>query len=120
MLDIDFDGSISKEDIKEFLQTVLKVSELEITQPRLERVFKLFDHFKRGHIHLEDFTRIFETQMNITSNSKRVNMAKSFDFNNSSDILDWKANARQQIGLLLSKKYPSIRTSFDGNKSKVV
>jgi hypothetical protein len=115
MLDIDFDGELSKEDIKEFLLKVLKMPELEVTQPRLERLFKLFDHFKRGHIHLEDFTRIYESQINIPSKSKSVSMAKSFDFNTNNDIFDWKANARQQIGLLLSKKYPNIRTSFDGN-----
>ena len=49
MVDIDFDGNISKEDIRQFLSRSLKM-EYEQTDPRLDRLFKLLDQYKRGYI----------------------------------------------------------------------
>ena len=42
-LDKDFDGFVSKSDIKSFLIDVLEIKEDQITPERLNRLFKLMD-----------------------------------------------------------------------------
>lgn len=58
--DKDFDGEISKGDIKLFIIDILKVEDKLITEARLNRLFKLMDQFKRGRITLMDFRRFLE------------------------------------------------------------
>jgi Ca2+-binding EF-hand superfamily protein len=47
VLDRDFDGAISKRDLEGFVREVLK-SDKDVTQSRINRLFKLLDVFKRG------------------------------------------------------------------------
>ena len=42
-VDRDFDGEISKRDIRCFLVDILKVEEKELTAGRVNRLFKLLD-----------------------------------------------------------------------------
>ena len=59
MVDFDFDGNINKSDLTEFLLRVLLVPKREINPPRIDRVFKLLDSYKRGYVQLEDFKKLF-------------------------------------------------------------
>lgn len=116
MVDFDFDATISKQDIKTFLEKVLKVE--DATQPRVDRLFKLMDQFKRGYIQLEDFKKIFDSLApkspthRISASASGISRPKRLVDN---DIADWQENAKQQIGLILSKKFSSAKESFDGN-----
>ena len=58
--DKDFDGEISKGDIKLFMMDILKIEEKIVTEARLNRLFKLMDQFKRGRITLMDFRRFLD------------------------------------------------------------
>ena len=48
VLDKDFDGTVSKPDLENFILAVLKEEEKEITPSRINRVHKMLDFFKRG------------------------------------------------------------------------
>lgn len=48
--DKDFDGFISKEDLKQGLINNVNVQRHEITDTKLERLYKLIDTFKTGKI----------------------------------------------------------------------
>ena len=58
--DKDYDGEISKGDIKTFMLDILKIEEKVVTEGKLNRLFKLMDQFKRGKITLMDFKRFLE------------------------------------------------------------
>ena len=46
--DCDFDGKISKQDLKKAMIDVLSIPEEEIYQTRLERLFRLMDFYRTG------------------------------------------------------------------------
>ena len=48
--DKDFDGQISKDDLKLGLQNNLRIPSFQINDTKLERLFRLLDSFKAGHI----------------------------------------------------------------------
>lgn len=48
--DLDFDGFISKADLKSGLISILKVREEEILPTKLDRLFKLLDFYKTNSI----------------------------------------------------------------------
>ncbi len=54
MMDQDFNGVISKKDLKGFLKTVLFIDEKQITDLRLVRLYKLLDFHNRKSIQLVD------------------------------------------------------------------
>ena len=56
-MDRDFDGEISKKDIKLFITEIFKIEEKILTDAKINRIFKLMDQFKRGKITLMDFKR---------------------------------------------------------------
>jgi Ca2+-binding EF-hand superfamily protein len=58
--DKDFDGQINKSDLRTFLKDILKIEEKEITEAKINRLFKLMDQYKRGKITLMDFRRFVE------------------------------------------------------------
>ena len=87
--DRDFDGILSKKDLRESLESVLK---LENIQPsKIDRLYKLLDAFKRDSVQLADFKAIFE-------DNRRP---------------DWKNSAKQQIGLMLGKLYGNLVEAFE-------
>lgn len=54
LIDSDFDGALSPQDLNGFLQNSLKV-DVNLYQSNLQRLFKLFDASKSGKIHIFDF-----------------------------------------------------------------
>lgn len=48
--DKDFDGYISKEDLKWGLVSILKVKDEEILPTKLDRLFRLLDFYKTNNI----------------------------------------------------------------------
>ena len=54
-IDSDFDGFLSKRDLKKFLINTLHLPSKEVTSPIVDRLFKLMDQFKRGCIQVNDF-----------------------------------------------------------------
>ena len=89
--DVDFDGVISKEDLKLGLITVLKLQTKECPSSKLDRLYKLMDTFKRNSIQLSDFKLLFEENSNP----------------------EWKTGAKQQVGLYLSRNYTNIKMAFE-------
>lgn len=131
IMDSDFDSYIGKQDLKNFLLNVLKMSDDEITSPRIDRLFKLLDHYKRGFINITDFLRIFNK--NDEKNNLLINMQKtpekqktvaSFFSKSESKVspqtdpneFHWCKNAKQQLGLIISRNYISVFQSFESNK----
>jgi Ca2+-binding EF-hand superfamily protein len=89
--DKDFDGIISKYDLKDSLVRLLKIEEREIPPSRLDRLYKLLDTYKRGGVQLADFKLLFEE----------------------GSETDWLFNAKQQLGLHLSRQFSSLEASFE-------
>lgn len=109
--DADFDGFISKKDLTSFLRDVLKIPVEEITLARVARLFKLMDVFKRNSVQLSDFKRLifddFDHGNNpIISGGKQLISTTTFN---------WKVHARQQLGLVLSKQFLDLQSSFEGS-----
>ena len=109
VLDHDFDGFIKNNDIDYFLRHVLQVPEKEISPSKINRIFKLMDEFKRGQIQLVDLRRI------LTENShQNENFTVSGGrFQSHRNSFDWRLNATQQIGLVLSRNFRSLAESFE-------
>ncbi|CAD8157187.1 unnamed protein product [Paramecium pentaurelia] len=124
--DKDFDGQINKTDLRTFLKDILKIEEKEITEAKINRLFKLMDQYKRGKITLMDFRRFVEEGFFYGKNKQIFGQnttlaAKQQQESRSS--FDWKMNARQQIGLIISRHYPNVKESFDivsGYRKKLV
>ncbi|EGR32180.1 hypothetical protein IMG5_093040 [Ichthyophthirius multifiliis] len=106
VFDQDFDGYINKKDIENFLLQVLKLSDKEIEPQRINRIFKLMDEFKRGAIKMADLNRLL-------SEEKQNFVVTGGKFIEGRDSLDWKINAKQQIGLVLSRQYQNLEQSFE-------
>jgi len=121
MVDGDFDGNISKPDLKKFLIKIMSIPAEEVTDPRLDRLFKLLDRYKRGTIQPDDLEKIFDISVRIpTNNDTFLKTQKSmeskelsFQIVSENQHFDWKNNARQQVGLIISRNYDSLKTSFD-------
>ena len=56
--DKDFDGLISKDDMKQSLVEYLRVPAEEINAPRLDRLFRILSYYKTDKIQLTDFDRL--------------------------------------------------------------
>ena len=89
--DSDFDGIISKEDLKSTLISIFKLPAQECTSSRIDRLYKLIDHFKRNSIQLSDFKLLFEE----------------------GETPEWKTSAKQQVGLFISQNYPNLKLAFE-------
>ena len=57
IVDQDFDGLISKEDLKKFLIDVLKVKKMVLDSAKIDRLYKLLDYHNRGNIQAIDFEK---------------------------------------------------------------
>ncbi|KAL4471529.1 hypothetical protein ABPG74_008422 [Tetrahymena malaccensis] len=62
IIDCDFDGFISINDLKKFLSRDFKIREEHLDSTKLDRLFKLFDQYKKGYIQKHDFAKIFTNQ----------------------------------------------------------
>lgn len=63
----------------------------ELTHVRIQKLFKVMDTYKRGKIDQVDFNKLLKGP----------------------DTEDWISNAKQQIGLAVSRKYKSINQAFN-------
>lgn len=108
--DADFDGFISKKDLTYFVREALKIPSDEITESRIDRLFKLMDIFKRGKIQLSDFKKILSEDLYTNKSSVLTGGKELFG----KISTDWKVHARQQIGLYLSKNFATLEDSFEG------
>jgi Ca2+-binding EF-hand superfamily protein len=107
--DRDFDGFIDLADLKWILTNILKIGDKSsINASQLERLFKLLDFHKVGHIQRCDIQRLVENDNPYLSTGK-ISNAK---FMVGTDTFDWKNNAIQQIGIELSKN-PTFKTLGD-------
>ncbi|CAK76335.1 unnamed protein product (macronuclear) [Paramecium tetraurelia] len=124
--DKDFDGQINKTDLRTFLKDILKIEEKEITEAKINRLFKLMDQYKRGKITLMDFRRFVEEGFFYGKNKQIFGQTTTLGVKQqqeSKSSFDWKMNARQQIGLIISRHYPNVKESFDivsGYRKKLV
>lgn len=87
--DRDFDGILSKTDLTESLDRLLKLGNLP--SAKVERVYKLLDVFQRGSVQLADFKVILDENCRP----------------------EWKSRAKQQLSLCLSQAYPSLSEAFE-------
>ena len=91
---------------------MIKIREEDLNSARIDRLFKLMDQFKRGLVQLNDFKRMLTEDM-----GRQINMTilggKTFHGKTS---FDWIINAKQQIGLVLSRNFSSLKESFEGSK----
>jgi Ca2+-binding EF-hand superfamily protein len=109
IIDTDFDGFISKNDLTNFLREVLKLPKDDVTSPRIDRLFKLLDVFKRGAIQFNDIRRLLQEDIDYGNNAT-ISGGKTLIGRNT---FDWRIHAKQQIGLVLSKKFPTLENSFE-------
>ena len=124
--DHDFDGLISKADMRISLIQFLKVKPEDINDPRISRLFKLLSFYKTDTIQQSDFERLMNDAnpyMTAATSETKSNIMKSMggSWANTSTS-DWKFAAIQQIGLSISQGYESIESSFldaSNNTSKV-
>lgn len=90
VVDRDFDGYITEKDLNTFLVDTLKYQQKELTHVRIQKLFKMMDTFKRGKIDLIDFCKLLQA----------------------TDTEDWISNAKQQIGLTISRRFSTISQAF--------
>lgn len=108
-LDKNFQGQIFEKDIRTFLIEQIKLKEEDITDGKINRLFKLMDQYKRGRITCEDFRRFLCEDFVVGRN--QTIMGDQIIDNFSS--FDWKLNAKQQLGLVLTRRFPDLTKSFD-------
>lgn len=114
--DKDFDGLISKKDMKASLKEFIAIKPEDITDMKLDRLFKLMSFFKTEMIQQSDFVRIISNENPyLTTAKEKINQS----FKNSmggglSNVSthDWKFAAIQQIGLVISDKFSTVEQSF--------
>lgn len=108
IMDNNFDQYICKNDLRVFLQSILFIPADEITSVRIDRLYNLIDQYKKNKIGYEDFRRILTDDFNPTDNLSLTGGVplKKHSF-------DWKLNARQKMGLYLSRKFKTLDGSFD-------
>jgi len=114
--DKDFDGFISKQDLKESLIEILEIPAKTIQATKLDRLFRLMDFFKTGLVQVSDFQRLMSDSNPYAETfvpGVRQSMTRSLGGGlNNTSTFDWKFSVIQQIGLVLSKKFASVDESF--------
>ena len=108
LFDKDFDGIISKADLKKSLIDILHIEPTTMIPQRIDRLFRMMDQYKTNTIQLSDFRRMIEE----SSGGMEVTVNKTNLFSKD-DTFNWKINAIQQIGLVISKIYDSAKESFE-------
>lgn len=115
--DKDFDGLISKEDMKQSLIEYLRVPAEEIIHTRLDRLFRILSYYKTDKIQLTDFDRLLNDVSPYVSSATGTTDTKFTSTMGGGFVQtsthDWKLAAIQQIGLVISHKYSTLEDSFD-------
>ncbi|EAS02007.2 EF hand protein (macronuclear) [Tetrahymena thermophila SB210] len=139
VIDFEYKGFVDVQDFKKFLRDVLKIKENELTIARVNRLFKIIDFYKSGRIGIIDFIKFVKQQQELQQaiqNSRSLNKSdiqpikRSYSTQNQRNIssssskqsdsqqieilnVDWKKSVSQQLGLYISKHYPSIQANFE-------
>lgn len=82
----------------------------------MSRLFKLLDRYKTGKIKLSDLQIILpKKKRSKTSTPVHTHIEQNKDpsFIRENPFLDWKHNAKQQIGLYLNLHYKDLAAAFD-------
>lgn len=102
--------------MKKGLSEHLEVPKSEITDTRIDRLFKLMSFYKTDSIEQSDFDRLFEDAnpyQHAATGSTSTKFASTMRGGlASTSTFDWKYAAIQQIGLTISKTFESITESF--------
>lgn len=61
-MDADFDGIISKDDLKRSLLDILKIKPEKIVPTKLDRLFRLMDFYKVGGVQVQDISRLIHDE----------------------------------------------------------
>ena len=91
VVDRDFDSYLNNKDLTGFLEETLKYNPKEINHERVQKLLKVMDTYKRGRVDMVDFIKV------ITSNRDN----------------SWIENAKQQVGLAISRKFKSLSQAFN-------
>lgn len=89
LVDRDGDSYISETDLHDFLIEKIKYQPRELSHVRLQKFLKVMDGFKRGKVDETDWERVL-----------------------GEGKIDWVADARQQIGIVISRQYGSLNEAF--------
>lgn len=94
--DCDFDGKVSKNDLKKALVEVIGIKERDISDARLDRLISLMSFFKTPSLQPSDFERLL-TLNNPYLGQESATLAASLNFKKSmggalkdSDMHNWK------------------------------
>ena len=103
--------------MKASLIQYLDIKPDSITDIKLDRLFRLLSFYKTNEIQTSDFERLLRDQNPYISASK-LNTIERFTKSIGGGYINqsthnWKFAAIQQIGLLISKKYRTMKDSFD-------
>ena len=114
--DKDFDGLISKSDMRQSLTEYLMMKPEDILDTRLDRLFKVLSFYKSEQIQPSDFERLLkDNNPYVTATSGSVeqvfNKSMGGGFQTTS-TQDWKFSCIQQIGLYISKNFSTVEDSF--------
>lgn len=93
IMDQDFDGVVSKGDLKNFIEKELKIQSEELSSTNIDRLYKLMDFSKKGYIYKSDLQR---TLVNETTTA-------------------WLLNVKQQLGLNISQTFSNLKQSFESH-----
>ena len=92
--DKDFDGFISKVDLKDSLTDILEINPKTVIPTKLDRLFRLMDFFKTGLVQVSDFQRLMSdtnpyAETHVSGVSNNMNRSLGGGLQNTSTF-DWK------------------------------
>lgn len=114
MLDQNFDGVITLEDLQFFLRDTMKLDLKEYRQ-KVERLFKVLDLNKGGRIYQVDFEKVFSEAFESKGEEKPVRARSVHQRMKSAGgyVIRWQESCRDQIARYLRDNYASVEESFN-------
>lgn len=95
--DKDFDGFVSKDDLRHSLSEILEINPALVQPTKLDRLYRLLDFFKTGLIQMSDFQRLVndENPYASTGTVGRMSVSKTLGGLHKVSTFDWKFGAIQ-------------------------
>ena len=95
--DKDFDGFVSKDDLRHSLSEILEINPAMVQPTKLDRLYRLLDFFKTGLIQMSDFQRLVndENPYATTGTVGRMSVSKTLGGLHKVSTFDWKFGAIQ-------------------------
>ncbi|CDW87512.1 ef hand family protein [Stylonychia lemnae] len=129
IIDQDFDGNISIEDLKGFLLQVMKLENEDIQNTKLNRLYKILDISKTDKIFPSDFEGVYSSILQLQTNARdengktttfrsRILQNQQSALNKSQkqddlNTFNWQIGCIYQIGKFISEKYSTLQESFE-------